>query len=322
MLNGLGKGYGHTTPDGRGAAQLASQTSASHSTRRPGQGFASLNRGRANVHTSGFLAYVAVPFTTSGTNTVTPFGTIDADRYPRSGRVRPLEQAATAHAARASPLGCARPGPGMDLFERNGVWPACAQATIEYGRRVARPRPDYCVWRRRGGCACHHQHDPAPRRTRAFGRCSGGGGGRWCLVCIDRLGRALAIPDEVRRVFGAPGRRAATSRSECRRRCRAPTSPAPSTCRRRHAGAVSPRFPALDAHVCRHQLATLSRVRACAGVPRVGDSGARPTAPTGTPDALAGRPRRGARRGWVRRRPCCVGLSMGGTSSSELLRAA
>ena len=203
-------------------------------------------------------------------------------------------------------------GPGMDLFERNGVWPAVRKATIEYTAPVfARDvvRVETAVVNR-GTTSMTLRHtvrrvsDETPVAEAEI-----------VFVCIDRLGRATPVPEEIVRFLG-------------------PRPSAGHTPLRVAAGevelAVDVRgegLPVLFVHgfpfdrtVWRHQLATLARVRRIAPDLRGVGGSAAPTGADGyalgryADDLVAVLDAVGARDAVV------CGLSMGGYITFELLR--
>ncbi len=162
-------------------------------------------------------------------------------------------------------------GPGMDLFDRNGVWPAARKAVVEYKAGVY-PRDVLRVEitvAQRGTTSMTLRH--VARRVSDNAVVAEA---EMVFVCIDRLGRATPIPDEVARFLG-------------------PRSPGPHAPVRVPVGdaelAVDVRgdgppvlfvhgFP-FDRTMWRHQLATLSRWKRIAPDLRgVGASSAPPPA--------------------------------------------
>lgn len=90
-------------------------------------------------------------------------------------------------------------GPGMDLFERNGVWPAVRRAVVDYhapafSRDVL--RVDITVVKRGTTSMTlrHGVHRVADDALIAEAE--------MVFVCIDRLGRATPLPDEIARFLG------------------------------------------------------------------------------------------------------------------------
>ncbi|HEU5261072.1 MAG TPA: alpha/beta fold hydrolase [Gemmatimonadales bacterium] len=90
-------------------------------------------------------------------------------------------------------------GPGMDLFDRNGVWPAVRKASLEY-RAGVYPRD---VLRIETSVA--HRGTTSMTLRHVARRVSDDqvvGEAEIVLVCIDRLGRATPIPEEIARFLG------------------------------------------------------------------------------------------------------------------------
>lgn len=90
-------------------------------------------------------------------------------------------------------------GPGMDLFDRNGVWPAARKTVVEYKAGVyARDvlRVEIAVLHR-GTTSFTLRHV-----VRRLADDAVVGEAEMVFVCIDRLGRASPIPDEVARFLG------------------------------------------------------------------------------------------------------------------------
>ncbi|HYL22339.1 MAG TPA: thioesterase family protein, partial [Gemmatimonadales bacterium] len=90
-------------------------------------------------------------------------------------------------------------GPGMDLFDRNGVWPAVRKAIIEYkapvyAREVLRVETSVT---HRGTTSMTLRH--VVRRISDEAQVAEA---EMVFVCIDRLGRATPIPDEIARFLG------------------------------------------------------------------------------------------------------------------------
>src|SRR3989454_8077436 len=147
----------------------------------------------------GFLAYVCGSRFPAGASTVTPFGTVDLTVYPyECDAFGHLNQAALLTLLERARWDALARGPGMDLFDRNGVWPAVRKATIEYrapafardllrvettvaGRGTTSMRLRHVV--RRGS-------DAAPVA-----------GADLAFRGIDRPGRATPIPEEIGRLL-------------------------------------------------------------------------------------------------------------------------
>src|SRR5205807_3137775 len=73
------------------------------------------------------------PCSPTGVRTVTSFGTVELTVYPyECDAYGHLNQAALLTLLERARWDALARGPGMDLFDRNGVWPAVRKATIEY----------------------------------------------------------------------------------------------------------------------------------------------------------------------------------------------
>lgn len=201
---------------------------------------------------------------------MTPFAAIELTVYPYDcDAFGHLNQAALLTLLERARWDALARGPGMDLFDRNGVWPAVRKTTIEYKAPVfARDvvRVETTVQNRgTTSMTLHHVVRRVSDETVAAEA-------DIVFVCIDRLGRATPIPDEIARFLG-------------------PRSGGPDALLRVASGgaelAVDVRgdgvpvvfvhgFP-FDRTVWRHQLATLSRSRRVAPDLRgVGGSGGPP----------------------------------------------
>lgn len=246
---------------------------------------------------------------------MTPFGTIELTVYPyECDAFGHLNQAALLTLLERARWDALARGPGMDLFDRNGVWPAVRKATIEYrepafARDVLRVETTVVG---RGTTSMTLRH--VVRRASDDAAVAEA---EMVFVCIDRLGRATPIPDEIARFLG-PRAPAGGGHQPIR----VPAGDVELAVDVRGEG-----LPVLFVHgfpfdrtVWRHQLATLSRVRRIAPNFRgVGDSGAPPGADgysltryaddlVAVLDAVG-----------VRQAVLC-GLSMGGYVVFELLR--
>ena len=244
---------------------------------------------------------------------MTPFGTIELTVYPyECDAFGHLNQAALLTLLERARWDALARGPGMDLFDRNGVWPAVRKATIEYrapafARDVLRVETTVVG---RGTTSMTLRH--VVRRASDDAAVAEA---EMVFVCIDRVGRATPIPDEVARFLGPRA-------SGGHQPIRVPAGDVELAVDVRGEG-----LPVLFVHgfpfdrtVWRHQLATLSRVRRIAPDFRgVGDSGAPPGADgysllryaddlVAVLDAVG-----------VRQAVLC-GLSMGGYVIFELLR--
>jgi 3-oxoadipate enol-lactonase len=245
---------------------------------------------------------------------VTPFGTVEVTVYPyECDAFGHLNQAALLTLLERARWDALARGPGMDLFERNGVWPAVRRATIEYrapafARDVLRVETTVAG---RGTTSMTLRH--VVRRVSDDAAVAEAD---MVFVCIDRLGRATPIPDEIAHFLGprSPG--------GGHQPIRVPAGDVELAVDVRGEGVpvvFVHGFP-FDRTVWRHQLATLSRVRRIAPDLRgVGGSGAPPATDgyslaryaddlAAVLDALG-----------VREAVLC-GLSMGGYVIFELLR--
>jgi 3-oxoadipate enol-lactonase len=96
-------------------------------------------------------------------------------------------------------------GPGVDVFERNGVWPVLRKSTVEYFQQVfpgERLRFDLEL--------THHGETSFAMRqsARKAGSDVPAATGDFVFVCIGKDGRPLPVPEEVSRFFGErPARR-------------------------------------------------------------------------------------------------------------------
>src|SRR5207245_578692 len=203
-------------------------------------------------------------------------------------------------------------GPGMDLFERNGVWPAVRKAVVEYKAAVLSRevlRVETAVTNR-GTTSITLRH-----AVRRLGDDVLVAEAEIVFVCIDRVGRATPIPEEIVRFLGP---RPAGGHAPIR----VPASDVELAVEVRGEGVpvlFVHGFP-FDRTMWRHQLATLSRVRRIAPDLRgVGGSGA-PAAADGyslaryADDLVAVLDALGVRQAVL------CGLSMGGYVIFELLR--
>ncbi len=244
---------------------------------------------------------------------MTPFGTIELTVYPyECDAFGHLNQAALLTLLERARWDALARGPGMDLFDRNGVWPAVRKATIEYrvaafARDVLRVETTLVG---RGTTSMTLRH--VVRRASDDAAVAEA---EMVFVCIDRVGRATPIPDEIARFLGPRA-------SGGHQPIRVPAGDVELAVDVRGEG-----LPVLFVHgfpfdrtVWRHQLATLSRVRRIAPDFRgVGDSGA-PSGADGysltryADDLVAVLDAVGVRQAVL------CGLSMGGYVIFELLR--
>ena len=203
---------------------------------------------------------------------MTSFGTIELTVYPyECDAFGHLNQAALLTLLERARWDALARGPGMDLFDRNGVWPAVRKATIEYrapafARDVLRVETTVVG---RGTTSMTLRH--VVRRASDDAAVAEA---EMVFVCVDRVGRATPIPDEIARFLGPRA-------SGGHQPIRVPAGDVELAVDVRGEG-----LPVLFVHgfpfdrtVWRHQLATLSRVRRIAADFRgVGDSGAPPGA--------------------------------------------
>jgi len=244
---------------------------------------------------------------------VTPFGTIELTVYPyECDAFGHLNQAALLTLLERARWDALARGPGMDLFDRNGVWPAVRKATIEYraaafARDVLRVETTLVG---RGTTSMTLRH--VVRRVSDDAVVADA---EMVFVCIDRVGRATPIPDEIARFLGPRA-------SGGHQPIRVPAGDVELAVDVRGEG-----LPVLFVHgfpfdrtVWRHQLATLSRVRRIAPDFRgVGDSGAPPGADGYSLTRYADDLVAVLEAVGVRQAVLC-GLSMGGYVIFELLR--
>ncbi len=244
---------------------------------------------------------------------MTPFGTIELTVYPyECDAFGHLNQAALLTLLERARWDALARGPGMDLFDRNGVWPAVRKATIEYraaafARDVLRVETTLVG---RGTTSMTLRH--VVRRVSDDAVVADA---EMVFVCIDRVGRATPIPDEIARFLGPRA-------SGGHQPIRVPAGDVELAVDVRGEG-----LPVLFVHgfpfdrtVWRHQLATLSRVRRIAPDFRgVGDSGAPPGADGYSLTRYADDLVAVLEAVGVRQAVLC-GLSMGGYVIFELLR--
>ena len=244
---------------------------------------------------------------------MTPFGPVELTVYPyECDAFGHLNQAALLTLLERARWDTLARGPGMDLFDRNGVWPAVRKATIEYrapafARDVLRVETTVAG---RGTTSMTLRHV-----VRRISDDAGIAEAEMVFVCIDRLGRATPIPDEIARFLG-------TRPSGGHQPIQVPVGDVDLAVDVRGEGVpvlFVHGFP-FDRTVWRHQLATLSRARRIAlDLRGVGGSGVPPGADgyslsryaddlVAVLDALG-----------VREAVLC-GLSMGGYVIFELLR--
>ncbi len=131
---------------------------------------------------------------------MTAFATVELTVYPNEcdayGHLNQAALLALLERARWEALGR---GPGMDLFDRNGVWPAARKAVIEYKagvypRQVVRVETSVV---HRGTTSVTLRHV-----VRRVGDDVVVAEAEIVFVCVDRLGRATPLPDEIARFLG------------------------------------------------------------------------------------------------------------------------
>jgi YbgC/YbaW family acyl-CoA thioester hydrolase len=144
-------------------------------------------------------------------------------------------------------------GPGMDVFKRNGVWPAARRTTVDY--RAAAYAGDMLrvetLVTDRGTTSFTMRH--TARRTTDEAVIAEAD---MVFVCIDRVGRPTPIPDEIARVLGA-------SRATSRETVKVAVAGAELAVEVRGDGlpcVLVHGFP-LDRTMWRHQLAVLTRCK-------------------------------------------------------------
>jgi YbgC/YbaW family acyl-CoA thioester hydrolase len=243
---------------------------------------------------------------------VTPFATVELTVYPyECDAFGHLNQAALLTLLERARWDALARGPGMDLFDRNGVWPAVRKTVVEYKAAVLSRdvlRIETTVTNR-GTTSITLRH--AVRRVADDALVAEA---EIVFVCIDRVGRATPIPEEIVRFLGPRP-------SGGHAPIRVPAGDVELGVEVRGEGTpvlFVHGFP-FDHTVWRHQLATLSRVKRVAPDLRgVGASGA-PTSDGYTlsryaDDLVAVLDALGIRAAVV------CGLSMGGYIIFELLR--
>ena len=131
---------------------------------------------------------------------MTAFATVELTVYPyECDAFGHLNQAALLTLLERARWDALARGPGMDLFERNGVWPAVRKTVVEYkaavlSRDVLRIET---VLTNRGTTSITLRH--AVRRLSDDVLVADA---EIVFVCIDRVGRATPIPDEIVRFLG------------------------------------------------------------------------------------------------------------------------
>ena len=242
---------------------------------------------------------------------MTPFPAVDVTVYPYDcDAFGHLNQAACLLLLERARWDALARGPGMDLFKRNGIWPAVRRTTIEY-KAGAFPgdvlRVETVVVDR-GTTSFTMRHE-----MRRLADDAVVAEADIVFVCINALGRSTPVPEEVARVLGPP-------RATARDLLRVAADGAELAVEVRGEG-----LPVLLVHgvpfdrsMWRHQLAALPRCKRIAlDLRGVGDSTAPPdgyTLARYADDLVAVLDAVGAQRAVV------CGLSMGGYITFELLR--
>src|SRR5205823_9485200 len=141
------------------------------------------------------LAYVCRSRSRTGACSVTPFPTVELTVFPyECDAFGHLNQATLLTLLERARWEALARGPGMDLFDRNGVWPAARKAVIEW-KAAAYPRDVLRIETtvaHRGTTSMTLRHlvrrvsDDVTVAQAEMG-----------FVCIDRLGRATPLPDEI-----------------------------------------------------------------------------------------------------------------------------
>ena len=145
-------------------------------------------------------------------------------------------------------------GPGMDLFDRNGVWPAARKAVIEYKAGVY-PRDVLRI-----ETLVAHRGTTSMTLRHVVRRVSDGvvaAEAEIVFVCVDRVGRATPFPEEIVRFLGPR-----TSASH--QPIRVPAGDAELAVDVRGAGGTPVLFVhgfPFDRTMWRHQLAALTRCK-------------------------------------------------------------
>ncbi len=144
-----------------------------------------------------FLAYVSAP---PDSTAVTALATIDVTIYPSEcdafGRLNAAAFLTVLERARWESL--AR-GPGLDLFRRNGVWPAVRRATMDYRAGIYPGdvlRIETAV-AQRGTTSVTLRHVATRVSDRAIVAEA-----ELVFVMVDRVGRPTPMSEELARVFG------------------------------------------------------------------------------------------------------------------------
>src|SRR5213596_4340495 len=201
------------------------------------------------------LAYVWRALSPAGARPVTAFPTVELTVYPYDcDAFGHLNQAALLALLERARWDALARGPGMDLFDRNGVWPAARKAVIEYKAGVY-PRDVLRI-----ETLVAHRGTTSMTLRHVVRRVSDGvvaAEAEIVFVCVDRVGRATPFPEEIARFLGPR-----TSASH--QRIRVPAGDAELAVDVRGAGGTPVLFVhgfPFDRTMWRHQLAALSRCK-------------------------------------------------------------
>src|SRR5213596_2067335 len=150
--------------------------------------------------TGGFLAYVWYALSRAGVRAMTAFPTVELTVYPYDcDAFGHLNQAALLTLLERARWEALARGPGMDLFDRNGVWPAARRAVIDY-KAGAYPRDLLRIETtvaQRGTTSLTLRH--IVRRVSDEVTIAEA---EIVFVCVDRLGRVTPLPEEIARFLG------------------------------------------------------------------------------------------------------------------------
>jgi len=150
--------------------------------------------------TRGLLAYVCHARASAGVRAMTAFPAVELTVYPYDcDAFGHLNQAALLTLLERARWEALARGPGMDLFDRNGVWPAARKAVIEY-KAGAYPRDVLRIEMtvaHRGTTSVTLRH--VVRRVADDALIAEA---EIVFVCVDRLGRATPLPEEIARFLG------------------------------------------------------------------------------------------------------------------------
>jgi len=244
---------------------------------------------------------------------VTAFPTVELTIYPyECDAFGHLNQAALLGVLERARWEALARGPGMDLFDRNGVWPAARKAVIEYKAGVY-PRDVLRV-----ETAVAHRGTTSMTLRHVARRVSDGAvvaEAEMVFVCIDRLGRPAPIPEEIARFLGPR-----TSGSHQPIRVRAGDAELAVEVRGDGLPVLLVHGFPFDRTMWRHQLAALSRWRRIAPDLRGVGASSTPPAPDGYSLAGYADDLVGVLDGLRIPSVVACGLSMGGYVVFELLR--